>query len=359
MKGPRVMWNTIPYLFMALIINFAIFSGFSFTFNIQQTGLYYMVLLLVSFSHPVSLVLLTRSSNLLVRTLYAVSAAWTGMVAYILIMFAVYLILGFFINIPAYTAGIVILLVAFVVTVYAIINVTRLKVEEITIPLNIENNIRAVQISDVHIGPIRKQGFLRRMMDKIIDLNPDIVFITGDLFDGSSKLEDNILKDFKRIKAPILFVMGNHDFYQGRDQVSDFVSGTPINILYNEVLDLQDLQVVGVPFYWDRHYLQKTLPKINFDRDKPTILLYHLPSEFKVAKAAGIDLQLSGHTHAGQFFPFNYFVRLPFPYIRGLYGDEGGYLYVSQGTGTLGPPMRLGSRCEITLIKLVGGKSIS
>lgn len=222
-----------------------------------------------------------------------------------------------------------------------------------------KKNVRAVQISDVHLGPIRKEGFIKRMIDKIIGLNLDIVFITGDLFDGSSKLNQNILKDFNRITVPILFVMGNHDFYQGWDEVSNFTGASPITILCNDVFNFRDLQVVGVPFSWDRVYLQKTLPKIGFDRDKPTILLYHLPSEFKAAKEAGIDLQLSGHTHAGQFFPFNYFISLPFPYIGGLYEDQGGYLYVFQGTGTLGSLMRLGSRCEITLINLTSKKSIS
>jgi Predicted phosphohydrolases len=336
-----------------LIVNYVIFQGFSFTFNLPQNIYYYIVLLIVALALPTSQVLLKFSSNMQVRSIYAVSAFWLGMSAYILILFAVYLIAGFFIQIPAQTAGILIVTTALLISVYATFNTTKLKIEHINIPLNgLKKDIRAVQISDVHLGPIRKFRFIRKMVNKILDLNPEIVFITGDLFDGSSKLPDDILKDFNKIKVPIIFIMGNHDFYQGLNEVSNFMSTTPINILNNQTLDFKGLQVIGVPFSWDREYLEKTLKNIDYDQNKPTLLLYHLPSEFKAAKDAGIDLQLSGHTHAGQFFPFNHVVKRMFPYIRGLYENQGSFLYVSQGTGTLLPPMRLGSRCEITLINL-------
>lgn len=359
MNNQRQIFSTVMYFFIALILNYAVFSGFSFTFNIPQTWLFYVILIALSLSHPVSIILLTYSSNRPVRALYAVSAAWTGMSVYILILFAVYLILGHLVEIPAQTAGILIASAASLVSAYALFNATRLKVEELNIPLDIKENIRAVQISDVHIGPVRKKGFIKWMMDKIIDLNPDIVFITGDLFDGSSKLADDILKDFNRIKVPVLFVMGNHDYYHGEYMISNFVKGTHINILYNEVSNFKGLQIVGVPFSWDSEYLPDVLAGIDFDKNEPTLLLYHVPTEFREVKAAGVDLFLSGHTHAGQFFPFTYLIKMAYPYSRGLYEDQGAYLYVSHGTGTLGPPMRLGSRCEITLINLIGKKSTS
>lgn len=336
-----------------LIINYVIFYGFSFTFNIPQTFFYYIIFLIVALALPISQVFLKFSSNILVRSLYAASAFWLGMSAYLLLLFAVYLIAGFFIQIPAQTAGIIIVTTALIISLYASFNTTKLEIEELNIPLiGLKDDIRAVQISDVHLGPIRKFGFIRKMVNEILDLNPEIVFITGDIFDGSAKLPDDILKDFNRIKVPIIFIMGNHDFYQGLNEVSHFMSTTPIKILNNQTIDFRGLQIIGVTFSWDTKYLEETLKTIDYDQNKPTILLYHLPREFKAAKDAGIDLQLSGHTHAGQFFPFSYFVKLMFPYIRGLYENQGSFLYVSQGTGTLLPPMRLGSRCEITLINL-------
>ncbi|MCE5214882.1 MAG: metallophosphoesterase [Methanobacterium sp.] len=339
--------------FMFLIINYVIFYGFSFTFDIPKTFSYYILLLIVALALPISQVLLKFSSNILVRSLYAASAFWLGMSAYLLILFAIYLITGFFIQIPAQIAGILILTSALVISLYASFNTIRLEIEQLNIPLlGLKDDIRAVQISDLHLGPIRKFGFIKKMVNKIIYLNPEIVFITGDLFDGSAKLPDDILKDFNRIKVPIIFIMGNHDFYQGLNEVSHFMSTTPIKILNNQTVEFKGLQIIGVPFYWDSEYLEETLKNIDYDQDKPTLLLYHVPIEFKTATNAGIDLQLSGHTHAGQFLPFSYFIKLMFPYNRGLYEYNGSFLYVSQGTGTLLPPMRLGSRCEITLINL-------
>ncbi len=91
---------------------------------------------------------------------------------------------------------------------------------------------------------------------------------------------------------------------------------------------------------------------MEIDKSKPSILMYHVPTEIKAASESGISLLLSGHTHKGQFFPFTILGRLVFPYFNGIYNYEDTQVYVSQGTGTWGPPMRLGSRSEITLIKL-------
>lgn len=362
MKDKRHILISINYAVMFLLINYGIFYGLSILFSIPQNGLYYLILIIVALSFPISQLSLRFTSHALVRSVYAVSAAWLGTSAYILIAFAIYLLVGPFLKLPPQFLGTLLVGSALIISAYALFNVSRLKVERINIPLNgIKENIRAVQISDVHLGPIRKKGFLKRMVDRIIELEPDIVFITGDMFDGSAKLDLNILEYFKNIKAPVLFIMGNHDYYQGLDNVGKYMEQARINMLFKQVYYFQDLQVVGIPFSWDNarepNYISNSLNKIEYDKNKATILLYHLPREFEAAAKVGIDLQLSGHTHAGQFYPFNIFVKLLFPYLRGLFEKDGSYLYVSQGTGTLGPPMRLGSRCELTLINLGNNKA--
>lgn len=356
MDNSRVVISSSLYFVLYLILNYTIFYGISSLFNLPRGEMYYFIIVILALSHPLAIILLKFTSNIVIRALYAVSAVWIGVSAYILLLFALYLITGYFVNIPSQTAGILILGAAFIISIYALYNVTRMKIEEISIPLDIEKNVRAVQISDVHIGPIRKEGFVRGMVNKIVELDPEIVFITGDLFDGPIKLENNILTDFNRIKVPVIFVMGNHDFYQGLDEVNRYIGIPHVDKLSNQVFNFNGIQIVGVPFAGNREFLGNLLDKIEFDKEKPTILLYHLPKDFKAAVDAGVDLQLSGHTHAGQFIPFNFFVKLVFPYLKGLYEKEGSYLYVSQGTGTLGPPMRLGSRCEITLINLTASK---
>jgi len=193
---------------------------------------------------------------------------------------------------------------------------------------------------------------MERIVGETIKLNPDVVFITGDMVDGSARLHKHTFKAINRLKMPVFFVTGNHETYEGMDEVFRVLEGSNLKILSGEVIDFKGVQVVGVNYSFERNHLQNTLNQLKIEKEKPSILLYHLPQELESTHAAGIDLQLSGHTHNGQMIPFNYLVKLMFPYIRGLYDYKGTKLYVSQGTGTWGPPMRLGSRCEITLINL-------
>ena len=352
----------VAFFFLGfLVLDYFVFYGLSLTFSFPETYLFYITILIAALSYPVSLLLERTYSNSLSRAIYSISATWVGISIYLLILLVIYGIIqavsGFFIKIPSQIAGELIVTVALVVSIYAVFNARRLEIEEISMPLNgLKNDVRAVQISDVHVGPIRNRDFLKKMVDKIASIEPEIVFITGDLFDGSSKLGKDVLKVFDRIKVPILFITGNHDAYQGLDEVSEYMDATNIKTLKNEFFEFKELQVIGVDYSLKNGYLKQRLTEIEYDKEKPTVLMYHLPREFEAAKEAGVDLQLSGHTHDGQFFPVNYIVKLMFPYIRGLYENTGAYLYVSQGTGTWGPPMRLGSRCEITLIQLKSKK---
>ena len=130
------------------------------------------------------------------------------------------------------------------------------------------------------------------------------------------------------------------------------MGGTKLRILRNELVVFNQIQVIGVEYSFEHDHLKNTLKRLKINYDTPSILLYHIPKGLKEANEVGIDLQLSGHTHNGQIMPFNFLVKLMFPYINGLYEYKGTKLYVSPGTGTWGPPMRIGSNCEITLIKL-------
>jgi uncharacterized protein len=123
------------------------------------------------------------------------------------------------------------------------------------------------------------------------------------------------------------------------------------------MVECKGIQVIGSEYSFDQNHMKKVINELKIRNDMPSIVLNHLPREIESAAEAGIGLQLSGHTHAGQMFPFNYLVRLMFKYMHGLYNYQGTYLYVSPGTGTWGPPMRLGSRCEITYITLKGEKA--
>jgi hypothetical protein len=336
-----------------LILNYYIFYILGTLFVLPINGYFYILVVLSALFYPVAAVLERSMSDRLSGILYTLAASWVGVSFFLLWGILLYQILGLFYELPPMIAGAVIVTLTVLVSGYSIYNAFRLKIREFSLPISgLTSEIRAVQLSDVHIGPIRNHSFLKKVVFKCNRLNPDVVFITGDLFDGSSQIDEKIIKALNMFKSPVFFTPGNHDYFQGLSEVSNAISLTKIDLLRNRVVQFGELRVVGVDYSYQSGYLKKTLDTLEIDENKPTVLLYHLPDDFDVARQAGVDLQLSGHTHHGQFFPFNFLVKLRFPYLGGFYNNGGSCLYVSPGTGTWGPPMRWGSRCEITSLQL-------
>lgn len=343
----------ISIFFLAfLTLNYFVFYGIAALLGIPKTNVFYMILVLVAISYPAAAMIERTVSNIYTRTLYTISSAWMGISLFILYFLIFYVIISLFFKIPSISAGVVIIILTGILSAYSIINGFSLDVNEVEIPLSgLNEDLRAVQLSDIHIGSVRNSGYMEKIVCMTNKLNPDVVFITGDMVDGSARLHTATFKALNEIEAPVFFVTGNHEIYEGLDEVFRVLKDIKMKILRNEMVEFSDLQIIGAEYSFGRN-LESTLSGIEFDKNKPTILMYHLPRELEAANKAGVDLQLSGHTHNGQIFPFNLLVKLMFPYLSGLYEYNGSYLYVSQGTGTWGPPMRLGSRCEITLIKL-------
>lgn len=321
--------------------------------EIPKTEIFFLIVLLIALSYPIAALLERITSNIFSRILYTISSAWMGTVFFILFLLIIYAILSLAFNVPKMMAGIIIITLALILTAYSIFNGFLLNISEIEIPLDgIKDDVRVVQLSDIHIGSIRNSGFLERVVKKTNSLNPDIVLITGDMVDGSAKLHKHTFCALNRINAPFLFVTGNHEIYEGLEEVFRVLDPTNLEMLSNEKFEFKGIQIIGVNYSFDQDHLKNMLHRLKIEKNKPSILMYHLPQGLDIANEAGVDLQLSGHTHNGQIFPFSLLVKLVFPYNNGLYEYNGTYLYVSQGTGTWGPPMRLGSKNEITLIKL-------
>ncbi|MFH1637641.1 MAG: metallophosphoesterase [Candidatus Woesearchaeota archaeon] len=318
-----------------------------------KRSILYLIIVVVTFSIPAAMVIERFFPNALTRALYAISALWMGALLFLFFSLLIYEAIRPFYTVPH--AGIIILAAVAVLSSYSIINAVGLSVNEVDVPVeNLEKDITIVQLSDIHAGTIRNSGFLKKIAEKTNSLDPDIVMITGDLVDASAHLHESMFSDFNKLRAPIYFVSGNHEIYEGTDKVYALFNGTKIKVLKNEAVDFDGIQIIGIEFSQDKGHLGNELEKLKISRAKPAVLMYHSPTGLEDAKKAGIDLQLSGHTHNGQIFPFNFFVRLAFRHIRGLYDLGGMFLYVSPGTGTWGPYMRLGSRNEITLLRLRG-----
>jgi predicted MPP superfamily phosphohydrolase len=216
-----------------------------------------------------------------------------------------------------------------------------------------------VQISDLHIGGLIDREFVKASVDKINALSPDIVCLTGDIIDISlDSIKDTILElEMIESKYGIYYVLGNHEYFHNPEKIIDFIKETKITLLLNEniQIDALKLNIVGVT---DRmgYRVGKFEPDINrafkgCNEEYKSIFLAHQPRFIEELGAYRPELILSGHTHGGQIWPFEYLVRLQQPYVKGLHKlSNGSYIYVNSGIGFWGPPMRLGSQAEITYL---------
>jgi len=228
------------------------------------------------------------------------------------------------------------------------------------------DGFRIVQISDLHIGPLLDRRFARHVVDRVNALEPDLVAVTGDLVDGGVRQLADEVAPFAELRARlgVFFVTGNHDHYSGVGSWVALNEKLGMRVLRNDRVEIRDgaalFDLVGVDDHRGNMVVddgREDLPKALSGRDaaRPAVLLAHDPATFKRASKAGIDLQLSGHTHGGQIWPFGYLVRLAVPFVAGLYRRGDAQLYVSRGTGFWGPPMRLGAPAEITELVLRHG----
>jgi hypothetical protein len=238
---------------------------------------------------------------------------------------------------------------------YGFVNAHRLTVREVAVPAAASapataRGTRFVQISDVHVGS-RSGRFLRRVVDRVNRLDADYVLITGDLIDFAG-ISERELASLGELRLPTYFIIGNHERYVDVDEICQRLTNLGVRVLRNESLEVGPFQLVGIDDAEPRTQVGRMLPYLPALPDRYRILLYHRPDGARDAAEWGAHLMLCGHTHNGQIVPFNFVVRRVFPRICGLYRIGDLHLYVSPGTGTWGPVLRLGSRCEIGILHL-------
>jgi predicted MPP superfamily phosphohydrolase len=221
------------------------------------------------------------------------------------------------------------------------------------------SGMRIVQLTDVHVGPTIGRGFIDDVVARVNALRPDVVAITGDLVDGSvAELAEHVAPLAKlSAKHGVYFVTGNHEYYSGADAWIAHLRTLGIRVLRNEHVQIGGEDGFDLAGIDDHSARTSDLAKALEGRqaDRACILLAHQPKGIDLADELGVDLQLSGHTHGGQLFPWMFMVRLQQPFVAGLHKLARAQIYVSRGTGYWGPPMRVGAPAEITEIELVRG----
>lgn len=198
--------------------------------------------------------------------------------------------------------------------------------------------------------------FLRRTIAKILREEPHAVFIAGDLYDGTAIDAVQAAAPLSQLTAPhgVYFVAGNHEQFRDDSKYLSAVKAAGVRVLHNEKVEVDGLQIAGVPYHlaWQPNIFASVLHALHLDPDRASILLTHAPDHPEIAAAAGVSLQLSGHTHLGQFIPWSWIAkRIYRQFVYGLSQIGKMQVFTSSGAGTWGPPLRLGSNPEIVLLQ--------
>jgi uncharacterized protein len=306
-----------------------------------------------------------RFDNGMVRVLYRIAAVWLGFLNFFFLAasasWLVYLVtaaIGRSVNRPM-VAGLCFGAAGFA-GVVGIVNARWIRVKRIAVKLpNLPSNWRgraAALVSDVHLGHVNGVGFMRRVVAKVRRTQPDVVFITGDLYDGTHVEPASLAEPWNEFHPRFgsYFVTGNHEEFTDPCKYLDGIRSAGVRVLNNEKAVIDGLQVVGVHFSatTSANRFRAVLERTGIDPTQASILLSHAPHALDVAEQAGVSLQLSGHTHRGQVLPFTWFTKRIFgPFTYGLAQAGKMSVYTTSGVGTWGPPLRLGSNPEIVLIE--------
>ena len=337
-----------------LLFQYYIFLHMSYMLGIPQNIWFWLFLIVSSTSFILSYVLQAVSNSLVTRGLFKVASIWLGTIFIILFILLPYDILRFVIDMDPYFAGRFITGLVVIMVIFGIINSKFVRQREVVIKArgHGRGNMKIAHLSDFHIGAIYDTKFLEKIVIKTNELNPDMVMITGDLADGPYEYTSETFAPLNKLKAPVFFTTGNHEYYAGLEEILTLVDQTKVKILRNEMVNVENVQIVGIDDS-RRDVFEEIMATLRIDPNKFTILMHHRPVGVEIANRYGVNLMLSGHTHGGQFFPFILFAKIIWRRVRGVYKYKNTYLNTSTGIGTWGPPIRLGTNSEIVLIRIV------
>jgi hypothetical protein len=346
----RVLFITPFYMlfeFFLLKYIFLLFGGVEDTYILILT-------VLIGLNHFLPMLFEERKSRRVTRFLSTVDGVWMWASVLFLIDILVIYLIGSFVSLSFETNAILLAIVP-VLGVYNYYNAHKLVVNERTLLFdNLERDINIAHLSDVHFGSVRHRQIIEQVSGKLIELEDkcDIAIISGDLADGSSVVEEDDFMAFREVSMPIIFTPGNHDYYPGIEDVIRACKNAGVIVLDNESLEFENLNIYGLSYSIGDNSIPK-IDKSLIREDKVNIINYHVPYYWEEFSGLGFDIQLSGHTHGGQFHPAVWFANRMFKYNMGLFRNGSGkYIHVTTGVGSMDTPMRWGTDSEIVILKL-------
>ena len=350
----RVIFMTpflMLYEFFLLKYLFILFGG--------MDDIYIGILtILFGFLHIVPMLFEEKKSRPITRALDEIGGIWIWASLFILFDLIIIYSIASFVKVPMWFI-LFSLIVIVIIGAYSYYKAHKLVVNEQEICLDtLSEDVNIVHLSDVHFGAIRHKEIIDDLRDKLIDLavDCDIAIISGDLADGSCVVEEDDFLPLKDVDMPIVFVPGNHDYYPGIDSVIKACRNADIIVLDNESMEFKGLNIFGLTFSFDNIDMPSADDLIStIKSDGANIVVYHVPRKWKELSNLGFDIQLSGHTHGGQFYPVVWIGDI-FLYNRGLFKEtingKDRYLHVTTGVGEMDYPFRWGTDSELVVLKL-------
>jgi len=330
--------------------------------------LFFIMFLFLSFTFVLSSILVHYFNNYLTRVFYYIASIWLWILSNLFFLLLFLIIIFNFstlvsININLKLSFIFIIFFSIIITLYWIYNANNPIIKNVNI--NIKNlpdswkSKKIVFISDIHIWAIIREKFLKKIALKIKSQDPDLVFITGDLFDWTDWELDHMWPYIDLITARqwVYYVNWNHETYLWKELSKQLLSKTQVKILEDEIVNIDWVQIIWLSFVDDRFWkkgIRGKLSKLSwFNKDIPSILLYHAPVFLKEFRKFGINLQLSWHTHKWQIWPFGYITKIIYKWKDyGLYKKNDYNLYTTNWIWTWWPPLRTWNKPEIVILNL-------
>jgi predicted MPP superfamily phosphohydrolase len=348
------------------IANLVVYEGLALAFELRLAGLVTLgVLLGVLAAGFIGMMILgSYYYNAFTRVTYTVLATWMGTFAN---LFFASVALGLLLFVTPtdliYQVSIGVYSLALLVSVYGIWHAKQIKVARYNVQLpNLPTEWkgkRALWISDLHLGQIHGPKFADKVAKAVMKEAADIIFVGGDMYDGTGAPDPyDLAEPLKAMTAPwgVFYITGNHEEFGDNSGFIHSANAVGMRVLMDELVNIHGLNIIGVDYAHanDPARFKEILRDLEIEPNKPSILLKHEPNNLTVAEAAGVSLQISGHTHYGQQWPFGYLAQLSYKgYAYGLKKHGNMQQLTSSGIGTWGPPVRIGSNAEMVVITFI------